>query len=297
MVIYKDNRILNKSFPFEISQIQLNKADNLKDSFHWHNFCEITYVQRGEGSYFVNGKQYDMKEGDLIIFNNAEPHGWFLESQQMYIMVMIFSMDLISKLNSDYLKPFIERGSNFKNKIESDDTFIFEIVAMMKEIYKEFNKKVQGYELLIMADVLRILTFFIRYYQNSSEVGLKPETLDDKKNTMKRIEEAFYYINKHYTEKITLGQVAKSVYMSENYFSSYFKKVANINFMDYVTELRLKKAKELMHSTDLNMNEIALESGFPNLSNFYRIYKKRVGELPKHKKETKSNSSGSLKNE
>lgn len=283
MVIYKDNRILDDNFPFEITQIHLVKEDNCRDSFHWHNFCEITYVQRGNGSYFVNGVQYDMKEGDLIIFNNVEPHGWMVESEEMSLLVMVFSMGLVSDLNSTYLKPFIERGSNFKNKLESGDFLISEILNMIKEIKREYEDKSKGYQLLIRADVLRIFTFLIRHYQNDSIETRKSETLDDKRKTMKRLEEAFQYINRHYSEKITLSEVAKSVYMSENYFSSYFRKVANVSFMDYVTELRLKKACELMKTTDMNINEIALESGFNNMSNFYRIYKKHVGEIPKRK--------------
>lgn len=67
MILYRDTKTLDTAFPLEINQIRLNKTDNQEDCFHWHNFCEITYVQSGSGNYFVNGKQYDMKEGDLII--------------------------------------------------------------------------------------------------------------------------------------------------------------------------------------------------------------------------------------
>ena len=58
---------------------------------------------------------------------------------------------------------------------------------------------------------------------------------------MKRLEQAFTYINAHYCEKITLEEVAASVYMSSNYFSSYFRKFTNISFSDYVTRLRVNR--------------------------------------------------------
>lgn len=285
MFIYRDNKILDLDFPFEINQIILKKTDNCKDFFHWHDFCEITYIKKGKGNYFVNGKQYDMNKGDLIIFNNVEPHGWLVQSENMNLMVMIFSMDLVSDLDSDYLQPFIERGSNFKNKIDSEDLFVSEIAMMMDEIYEEYYQNTQGYELLIMADILRILTFLIRYYQNDNDRirGKNVESLKDKKKAMKRLEKAFDYINHHYTEKITLREVAKSVYMSKNYFSAYFKKVANISFIDYVTKLRLKKANELIKMTDMSMLEIAMKSGFNNMSNFYRLYKKHIGQLSERK--------------
>lgn len=283
MVISKDTITLDADFPFHINEVLLKKTDNCEDSFHWHKFCEITYVQGGNGYYFVNGIQYEMKQGDLIIFNNIEPHGWMVQDEDMQVLVMIFLTDFVSEFHSDYLKPFIERGSNFKNKVHSEDALALVIASGMDEILKEYNQKIQGYQLLIKADVLRILTFLIRYYQNAVQTSSNMEDLNEKKNAMGRLEEAFRYINVHYTEKITLGEVAQSVYMSDNYFSTYFKKVTNCSFIDYITELRLKKVNELMKVTDLNMLDIAMECGFNNMSNFYRMYKKHIGELPERK--------------
>ena len=285
MRIYRDNTILDKEFPFAINQFQLNKSDNCKDSFHWHNYCEISYVESGSGSYFVNGRQYEMQKGDLIVFNNVEPHGWIVESEYMVMTVLIFGTELVSNLHYDYLKPFVERGSNFKNKIDREELFTTNIVEMLKEIYSENTEQIQGHRLLILADVLRILTLLIRFYQKDLEPGKAAESLTDKKYNMKRLEEAFQYINSHYTEKITLKEVAESVFMSENYFSFYFKKITDTSFMDYVTSLRLMRVNELMKTTDMSMYEIAMESGFHNMANFYRIYKKHVGALPARRRE------------
>ena len=88
-------------------------------------------------------------------------------------------------------------------------------------------------------------------------------------------------------EKITLEEVASSVYMSSNYFSSYFRKVTNISFSDYVTRMRINHARELLRETDKNVTEIAMECGFNNISNFYRLYKKHVGKPPKDEKQKK----------
>jgi YesN/AraC family two-component response regulator len=242
-------------------------------------------VKSGSGSYYVRGKQYQMKEGDLIIFNHIEPHGWMVESEFMDMKVMIFSTNLVSRFKYDYLIPFIERGSDFKNKISKNDFFASEIVQMMDEIYVEATKKSEGAHLLILADVLRILTFLIRYYENDGLLMAKSETILEKRSNMKRLENALSYINEHYMEKITLKQVADLVFMSESYFSSYFKSVIDRSFIDYVTDLRLQRVNELIDTTDGSICEIAMESGFNNMANFYRIYKKHFGELsPRRRK-------------
>ena len=110
----------------------------------------------------------------------------------------------------------------------------------------------------------------------------------EKKNAMKRLEQAFTYINAHYCEKITLEEVASSVYMSSNYFSSYFRKVTNISFSDYVTRLRVNRARELLREEGANVTEIAMECGFNNISNFYRLYKKYMGKTPGDEKSKNS---------
>lgn len=282
MIITKDLTKLDDRFPFSIHNQALWAKDNREDSFHWHSFCEITYVISGKGNYFVNGIKYDMEAGDLIIFNNVELHGWLVIGEKMEVLVMIFPTELISDpiamFDSNYLQPFIERGTNFHNKIGAKEKHAMEISDTMKDILREWDGREIGYQLMIKSQVLRILTLLIRNYQNHKTDHMMETKLLEKKKSMKRLEEAFYYINAHYTEKITLEEVAKSVYMSPNYFSTYFKKVTNMGFSDYVTHMRLKKVHEMEKTTDLNKLQITTACGFHNMSNFYRLYKKYQNE-------------------
>lgn len=144
----------------------------------------------------------------------------------------------------------------------------------MLEIQEEVKHADTGYRDMIKADILRILTYLIRHYQ------MEDDSRIEQKRQIKRLEPALFYINSHYTEAIKLDEVAALTYMSPNYFSAYFKKVIGRTFMEYVTLLRLKKVRELYQMTGSSMAELAMESGFQNVSNFYRMYKKYIGELP-----------------
>ena len=251
MRLERDNIPLDKEFPFQISEVELTPENSRPGSYHWHSYFEITCVLGGKGNYFVNGQEYTMEEDDIIIFNNVEPHGWKLIGGDMKLLVMIFSPEFVAEklsiFDTEYLKPFVERGSNFKNRIGREEEVSGEIRSSIWEIYHEWQQKKEGYPLMIKANVLRILTMLIRAYQDESKSG---EMLREKKNAMKRLEQAFNYIDDHYCEKITLEEVASSVYMSSNYFSSYFRKVTNISFSDYVTRMRINHARELLRETD-----------------------------------------------
>lgn len=289
MRLERDNIPLDKEFPFQIAEVRLTPENSKPGTWHWHSYFEITCVLEGKGNYFVNGQEYTMEKDDVIIFNNVEPHGWNLIGDDMKLLVMIFSPEFvaekISVFDTGYLKPFVERGSNFKNRIGREDEINPEIRAGILEIYKEWQERKEGYQLMIKANVLRILTMLIRTYQDKTKSG---EMLKEKKNAMKRLEQAFAYIDTHYCEKITLEDVAASVYMSSNYFSSYFRKVTNISFSDYVTRMRINHARELLREGRLNVTDIAMECGFNNISNFYRLYKKHVGKTPKDEKSKNS---------
>ena len=281
MKLERDSIPLDKEFPFQISEVELNQANSRPGTWHWHSYFEITWVLEGKGNYFVNGQEYTMEKDDIIIFNNVEPHGWKLLGGNMKLLVMIFSPEFvaekISLFDAEYLKPFVERGSNFKNRVGREEKVNEEIRIRIREIHQEWNERKEGYPLMIKANVLRILTMLIRAYQDETKSG---EMLKEKKNAMKRLEQAFTYINDHYCEKITLEEVAASVYMSSNYFSSYFRRVANISFSDYVTRLRVNRAREMLRENGANVTEIAMECGFNNISNFYRLYKKHMGKTP-----------------
>ena len=88
------------------------------------------------------------------------------------------------------------------------------------------------------------------------------------------------FIAEHQTEELSLGQVAKAVNMSSYYFCKMFKKVAGINFTDYVARVRIEKSKNLLLNPNLRVSEIAFEVGFQSLTHFNRVFKKILGQSP-----------------
>lgn len=282
MRLVQDELPLEKGFSFAIYPYVAKYQENDENAFHWHTYCEITLVQKGRGRYFVNGNEYSMEAGDLIIFNNAEPHGWIGLKEDMHLLVMIFQPEFVAdKLDmygSEYLRPFVERGGNFQNRIGHEDQGAEKIRENMLEIQKEEERKEVGYRLMIRAEVLKILTLLIRHYQDKSK---SKELIPEKNTAMQRLGDAFKYIEEHYREKLSLEEVAASCHMSTNYFSTYFRKTANLNFSEYVARMRIKEAHRLLLTTCMPITEIALECGYQNLSNFYRTYHKFYEKSPK----------------
>jgi AraC-like DNA-binding protein/ligand-binding sensor protein len=88
------------------------------------------------------------------------------------------------------------------------------------------------------------------------------------------------YIEEKQGEDLTLGEVAKAVNTSTFYFCKMFKKATGLHFTEYVSRVRIEKAKNLLLNPNLRVSEVAFEIGFQSLTHFNRVFKKIVGQSP-----------------
>ena len=123
---------------------------------------------------------------------------------------------------------------------------------------------------------VKLLTIFAQHLAIlSNQVFIQQENAEPP--VIKRARE---YIHEHQAEELSLDQVAKAVNMSTFYFCKMFKKVAGINFTDYVARVRIEKSKNLLLNPNLRVSEIAFEVGFQSLTHFNRVFKKLLGQSP-----------------
>lgn len=115
-------------------------------------------------------------------------------------------------------------------------------------------------------------TEFLKEYCNFAISNLSGRSL--------AIQTALQYIEENYMNKLTLDKVANYVYLNSSYLSQLFKKEMNMSFSDYVEEVRLKHAKNLLKETDYSMNQVAEAVGFSSQNYFTRIFKQSTGLTP-----------------
>lgn len=84
----------------------------------------------------------------------------------------------------------------------------------------------------------------------------------------------------HYAEDLSLEALAGSLNLTPAYVSSYIKEKTGINFTDHLHDIRVRKAQELLLETGLNIQEIAEQVGYRNISSFNRMFKNRIGQSP-----------------
>ena len=94
------------------------------------------------------------------------------------------------------------------------------------------------------------------------------------------ITRAKQFINDHYAEDLSLEQVAKAVNVSTFYFCKLFHRVTGVKFTEYLSSVRIEKAKDLLLNRNLRISEIAYQVGFQSLTHFNRVFKIILGRSP-----------------
>lgn len=113
-------------------------------------------------------------------------------------------------------------------------------------------------------------------------LSLKRHSDDERKQKQKGlIQQAFEYIEENYRDPaLSLSVIAQHLYVSPSYLSNLFKRKCEMNFVDYVTRLRMESAKKMLLSTGLKAYEIALQVGYKDPQYFSNSFKKYTGLTP-----------------
>jgi len=114
------------------------------------------------------------------------------------------------------------------------------------------------------------------------------EALQSRKPMKRKVQQALDYIAEHYNESgMSLAGAANALFVSSAYLSALFKQELGVNFLDYVHQYRIERAKALLQSTDLKIQAVAREAGYFDEAHFTKTFKKWTGMLPsQYKKET-----------
>jgi len=129
-------------------------------------------------------------------------------------------------------------------------------------------------ELTIYSLMLELFVKLGSNYNNTRE--LFPTTQSHKQEEyIHKFNELLEYIDSHYTEDLTLEDMAELVGFSKFHFSRLFKRYTDYTFCDYLCRRRIKAAEELLSQPQLTITEVAMQAGFPSISTFNRLFREQ----------------------
>lgn len=242
---------------------------------HCHPEYEINLVLGTHGTRVVGDSTEEFGEMDLVIVGSNMPHMWMADPSENIQITIQFSADLLkyqimSKRSFAPIRQMLidaQQGLQFTGPEGN----------LIKDKILELTK-MQGFQTTMQfLNILNMMATSGRRVLVSNMYDLSNIILTSKS---RRIAKVCEHIEKNITQDLSLSEVAALVNMSESAFSHFFKKRTGITYINYVTNLRIAKACNLLADTTHSASEICYDCGFNNISNFIRIFTKKKGMTP-----------------
>lgn len=254
--------------------LQEDKEQSFYNLLHQHQEFQISLIISGEGALIVGDTINYYKAGDLIVLGSNLPHVFksaLSKSTESHMLTVFFSKESFGHdfFNIEELKSlqfFFKKAENgFKIVSKKSNVFL---------LFKQFFKASKLDRFILFFTLLKSI--------NQSEYVTLSNFISSKKysdNEGRRMSAVFEYTMSNFQREITLTDIAKEASMTKNAFCKYFKKRTNKTYVTFLNELRIEESCKLLRSRkELSIAEIAMLSGFQNISNFNRKFK-----LGKHK--------------
>lgn len=246
-----------------------------------HDFFEMVYVKKGNAVFEIAGQPVPIGPNDIVIIKPNQKHKLIVKSEAGCEFIVL-SFGFTSQKNTEFSEVPLEDFLNFVNSKESGAFITLkvsqknDIITLLNRILKERDSTDIGSEFLTRLMVLELFVLISRALKMEWENSIKFKSPKLKE----LIEISVNYINNNFERDISLGDIARFVFLSPSYFTRAFKDEMGISPINYLLKVRIERSKELLAETDTKISNIALNVGFSNQQRFNEIFKKYTKSTP-----------------
>lgn len=264
-----------KDDPFSTYHIQ-NGGQSFQIPVHWHDELEIIYVKSGFLTVNISGENYIGKPGDAFVVSPGNLHFMGSQTGTVDYFTFLFPLKYIAFRSDDMLDDKLIEPLNSGHLMispEIKDT----VKEQCEQLARVYAAEIDESESKITGQIKKKI-ILLQFIHELWKKGFIVENDTTGRNTVEK--EMVSYIQQNYMGKILLREFGEQFHLSEKYISRYFKEHFHITLSQYVTYLRLEHAKQMLQETDISVTEVAMQSGYQNISYFIRSFKKTYGVSP-----------------
>ena len=240
---------------------------------HRHDFIEIGIILDGEGEFSVDDKVFPVRKGDLLLFNPGMLHQSRRINEKEPATEFYAGFSNIHFRNMEYNQILFPHRTFLLRPKEK--TFLH-LTRLAESMMAESRSTQPGRYFMLKSYLTQMILLLYREQaeqQNSTASGFIFESTG-KKYVVEKIVD---YLEDHYTEKISLDQIAQNMYLSPFYISRIFKSEVGDTPINYL----IKKARQLLREKpNCSVQEIALQVGYDDAYHFSKLFKKHYGNSP-----------------
>ena len=264
-----------KEDPFSTYHIE-NAGQSFQIPVHWHDELEIIYVKSGFLTVSISGENYIGTPGDAFVVSPGNLHFMGSQTGTVDYFTFLFPLKYIAFRSDDMLDDKLIEPLNSGHLMispEIKDT----VKEQCEQLARVYAAEIDKSESKITSQIRKKI-ILLQFIHELWKKGFIVENNTSGRNIVEK--EMVSYIQQNFTGKISLREFGVQFHLSEKYISRYFKEHFHITLSQYVTYLRLEHAKQMLQETDISVTEVAMQSGYQNISYFIRSFKKTYGVSP-----------------
>ncbi|NLY49176.1 MAG: AraC family transcriptional regulator [Clostridiales bacterium] len=271
---------------FYVSKCKMTKNGTM----HEHDYAELAYILSGKGKYLVDGVEYDVAAGDLVICNPGVPHTHLVINKDEPTIEFIAGFNDFHFINMPPNSIMLKDGSHI---MHTNAELKQKIMMHCYEMIAEKESSNMSKYFMIKTHLMQMLILVMREILNDDSIEQSPCSFESY-NKNYAVKQIINYLNQNYNEKISLEQIAHNMYLSPVYISKIFKEETGESPINYLIKIRLEKARNiLLRSNENSIKSIANQVGYDDVYHFSKLFKKYYGISPLHyrKKEMEKKAS------
>lgn len=269
--LYEKKVLHDEELPVQLGQNSHTECGEVFHS-HWHEHVEMHYVVQGGAVFHIDQEEYQAQQGDLIIANRNALHAGYSMAVPYDAYLLVFDPSALSR----------ELGEKRFVSLIRGDAHIRELFA---RIFAEHQAAREGYRTLCRALVTELLVYLSRHY---AAEAMPAKDVSKRRRDLERLRPALDYIEKNYSERISVTQLAQLLCLSPDRLGHLFREGVGQAPLQYINEIRLRKAMHLLQAEEYTVTEVAQAVGFFDYNHFGRLFRRRYGCTPNQVRQGKA---------
>lgn len=255
--VIRDPGICDLSLPLRIvsaGAVSEVPYSNKRTRLDWY----LIYVLKGSLYIELCEKTYCLNSGSMILISPDTSHFHYTKNNETVDYLWIHFTGYNSRHISKHFRisPNIPHFAGINHSISENWQRLFNTIILNDDFLYDVSSAI----------LTEIMADFSRYIHNTNH----------KNNFLKSIS----YIHKHFSEDLSVTELAKMEGLSQSHYRTIFKEITGISPADYITLRRIENASKLLENTNMSLSEIAASSGYNDVYYFIRMFKKKAGITP-----------------
>lgn len=284
-------------YPVQVYYIELSKMYMHKIRWHWHAEIEIIIINHGEADFLTDDTKLRLHAGQGILINQNVMHSILPvdEKASCSLYSVVFHPSFLfgygnTVMSSKYLVPILSSPTMRILELHEQNSSQEALLDIVNSVIAVNLTKKYGYELITKSYLCQLWTALLEQVLPEDVNKSRQSTISLDES---RVKQAILYIEKHFSEQITLEDLAASIHISKSECCRCFKRTLQVTPIEYLMKYRIFQAASMLLKNDSDthsMSALAFSVGFNNASYFNKVFRQYLNCTPsEYKRRIKNN--------